>query len=60
MESKIKGQQHGAAVRRAAEFFAGVFVALAKDAALNVRRGGGYVAGFTQGLRQPGTTGPNV
>lgn len=54
MESKVKGQAHGEAVRRAAGFAVSLVVAIGKDIALNVRRGQGYAAGFGQGLLRSG------
>ena len=54
MDSKVIGAKHGAAVRRAASFAAGIAAAAGRDAALNVRRVRGYVAGFARGLLRPG------
>lgn len=60
MEAKVKGQEHGATVRRAAAFAVGIVVALGKDMALNARRGGSYASGFLDGLRRPETHRPNA
>jgi hypothetical protein len=53
MDTKAVGTRHGAAVRRVVGLAADIFVALGKDVALNARRGGGYAAGFAQGLLRP-------
>lgn len=60
MTAKDFGQEHGAMVRRAAGFAASLVVALAKDIALNVRRGGGYIGGFAQGFVRGQSTVPNA
>ena len=60
MTAKDFGQQHGATVRKAASFAALLVVAFAKDVALNVRRGGGYVEGFASGLVRGEPTSPNA
>jgi hypothetical protein len=60
MDSEIKGREHGEAVRKAAEFAKALAVAVAKDVALNARRGRGYLTGFLQGIAQRQTTVPNA
>jgi hypothetical protein len=60
MDANTRGQEHGAAVRCAASFAAALAVALAKDIALNARRGGGYVSGFAKGLFGAQGALPNV
>lgn len=50
MDSRSKGQDHGAAVRWAASFAADLAIALGKDIALNARRVRDYAVGFGQGL----------
>jgi len=60
MESKVVGQQHGAAVRRAGAVVTALAVAFAKDLALNVRRGTGYGRGFVEGLLRGSDALPNA
>lgn len=60
METKAVGQQHGAAVRRAAAFTAALVVAVGRDVVLNVRRGAGYGRGFVQGLLRGDNAVPNA
>ena len=60
MQTQSIGQQHGAAVRRVAGFGVKLVVALGKDIALNIRRGGGYIGGFASGLVRGETGIPNA
>lgn len=60
MDAKNIGQEHGTAVRKVAGFAVSLVVALAKDIALNVRRGGGYLGGFATGLVSGRNRIPNV
>ena len=60
MTAKDFGQQHGATVHKAVSFAALLVVAFAKDVALNVQRGGGYVGGFATGLIRGESTSPNA
>ena len=60
MDSRSKGQDHGAAARWAAGFAVDLAIALGKDIALNTRRVGNYALGFGQGLVRPRATAPNA
>ena len=60
MDSKTKGKEHGAVLRRAASFAADIAVALGKDIALNARRVRDYPVGFVQGLVRPRAELPNA
>jgi hypothetical protein len=60
MTPKDCRHEHGAAVRNAADFAASLVVAVGKDIALNVRRGGGYLGGFVQGLVSSRNSVPNA
>jgi hypothetical protein len=60
MDAKDVGQEHGATVRKAVDFAALLVVAVAKDVALNVQRGGGYLGGFAAGLVRGESSSPNA
>lgn len=60
MTAKDFGQQHGATVRKAAQFAVNVVIAFGKDVALNVQRGGGYIGGFASGLVRGENSVPNA
>ena len=60
MDSRSKGQDHGAAVRWAAGFAVDLTIALGKDIALNASRVRNYALGFGQGLVRRRAAGPNA
>lgn len=60
MTAKDFGRHHGATIHKAAGFAVQLVIALGKDIALNVRRGGGYVGGFATGVVRGEPSSPNA
>lgn len=60
MSAQNTGQEHGAAIRRAAGFAADLGIALATDVAWNARRVLDYAVGFGRGLLRRQDSLPNA